>query len=234
MTTDFDLVHPKILVVEDDKEIRRFLRASLVSSGYYLIESSNGEDGLQKIADERPALVLLDLGLPDIDGLAVIRKLRAWSNVPIIVLSARGNEADKVKALDNGADDYLTKPFGVSELLARIRVALRHAGEDSSDTDALEIGELRVDFPRRQVLIRGKEIHLTPIEYQILTTLARNAGKLVTHRQLLKEVWGPDRVFDKHYLRVYITYLRRKIEPDPTRPRYVLTEPGIGYRLALS
>jgi two-component system KDP operon response regulator KdpE len=234
MTTDLELVHPRILVIEDDPEIRRFLRASLVNSGYHLIESASGEEGLQKVADERPALVLLDLGLPDIDGLTVIRRLRGWSNVPIIVLSARGNEADKIKALDGGADDYLTKPFGVGELMARIRVALRHVGEESNDADAFAVGDLRVDFRQRQVLVGGKEVRLTPIEYRILTTLARHAGKLVTHRQLLKEVWGPDRVFDKHYLRVYITYLRRKIEPDPARPRYVLTEPSIGYRLAPS
>jgi two-component system KDP operon response regulator KdpE len=235
MSTDLEVAHPRILVVEDDPEIRRFLRASLVSSGYHLVESSTGEDGLTKVADERPALVLLDLGLPDIDGLTVIRRLRGWSNVPIIVLSARGGETDKIKALDSGADDYLTKPFSVGELMARIRVALRHVGEEPSDADANEfaVGDLRIDFRQRQVLVCGKEVRLTPIEYRILTILARHAGQLITHRQLLKEVWGPDRVLDKHYLRVYITYLRRKIEPEPARPRYVLTEPGIGYRLAV-
>jgi two-component system KDP operon response regulator KdpE len=235
MITDLELVHPRILAIEDDKEIRRFLRASLVNSGYHLIESATGEEGLTKIADERPALVLLDLGLPDIDGLTVIRRVRAWSNVPIIVISARGNEADKIKALDSGADDYLTKPFGVGELMARIRVALRHVGEAPSESElsAFTVGDLCIDFRQHQVSLRGREVRLTPIEYRILTTLARRAGQLVTHRQLLKEVWGPDRVLDKHYLRVYITYLRRKIEPDAARPRYVLTEPGIGYRLAI-
>jgi two-component system KDP operon response regulator KdpE len=178
--------------------------------------------------------VLLDLGLPDMDGLSVIGRLRAWSQVPIIVISARGNEADKIKALDGGADDYLTKPFGVGELLARIRVALRRVPDESAPGDVrpFALGELRVDFARRQVFVGQQEVHLTPIEHRLLTTLIRHAGKLVTHRQLLKEVWGPDSVFETHYLRVYMAHLRRKIEADPSRPRYLLTEPGIGYRLA--
>ncbi|MEX2114096.1 MAG: response regulator [Pirellulales bacterium] len=225
---------PKILVIEDEPEIRRFLRATLLNSGYRMLESSTGDDGLKKAADENPAVVLLDLGLPDVDGLSVIHKLRAWSKVPIIVLSARGNEADKIKALDGGADDYLTKPFGVGELLARIRVALRRLPDESLEPDAspFVLDELRVDFSRRQVFIGDRELHLTPIEHRLLTTLIRHGGKLVTHRQLLKEVWGPDSVFETHYLRVYMAHLRRKIETDPSRPRYLLTEPGIGYRLA--
>jgi two-component system KDP operon response regulator KdpE len=225
---------PKILVIEDEPEIRRFLRATLANSGYRMLESQNGADGLEQAASESPAAVLLDLGLPDMDGLSVIGRLRAWSQVPIIVISARGNEADKIKALDGGADDYLTKPFGVGELLARIRVALRRVPDESAPGDVrpFALGELRVDFARRQVFVGQQEVHLTPIEHRLLTTLIRHAGKLVTHRQLLKEVWGPDSVFETHYLRVYMAHLRRKIEADPSRPRYLLTEPGIGYRLA--
>lgn len=224
---------PRILIIEDEAEIRRFLRATLLGSGYRVLESPTGEDGLQKAKDEKPALLLLDLGLPDINGLSVIHRLRQWSNVPIIVLSARGNEADKIKALDGGADDYLTKPFGVGELLARVRVALRRL-PDTSEADApvFALGELRVDFGRHQVFVGEKEVHLTPIEHRLLTTLIRHGGKLVTHRQLLKEVWGPDSVFETHYLRVYMAHLRRKIESNPSRPQYLLTEPGIGYRLA--
>jgi two-component system, OmpR family, KDP operon response regulator KdpE len=224
---------PRILIIEDEAEIRRFLRATLLGSGYRVLESPTGDDGLQKATDEKPALVLLDLGLPDMDGLLVIRKLREWSNVPIIILSARGNEADKIKALDGGADDYLTKPFGVGELLARVRVALRRLPDVSeADASVFVLGDLRVDFGRHQVFVGEKEVHLTPIEHRLLTTLIRHGGKLVTHRQLLKEVWGPDSVFETHYLRVYMAHLRRKIESDPSRPQYLLTEPGIGYRLA--
>jgi two-component system KDP operon response regulator KdpE len=225
--------YPLILLIEDQPEIRRFLRASLTGSGYRLCEASQGAEGLEKAAHARPALVLLDLGLPDMDGLKVIRQIREGSTVPIVVLSARGNEADKIKALDEGADDYLTKPFGIGELLARIRATLRRVSDSpEEDVAPLTWGALRIDFARRQVFVREKLVHLTPIEYRLLTTLLRHAGKLVTHRQLLKEVWGPDCVFEKHYLRVYMTHLRRKIEADPSRPRYLLTEPGVGYRLA--
>ena len=225
---------PKILIIEDEQEIRRFLRASLANHGYRLIESETGETGLNLVADEHPDLVLLDLGLPDTDGLTVIRRLRGWSQVPVIVISARGRETDKVKALDAGADDYLTKPFSVVELQARIRVALRHATQDQDEAGEpiFTLGHLRVDLERRQVLVADKEVHLTPIEYRILTTLIKHSGKVVTHRQLLKEVWGPESVFEKHYLRVYMTHLRRKIEPDPAQPQFLLTDPGIGYRLA--
>jgi two-component system KDP operon response regulator KdpE len=235
MNTEDEIAQgPKVLVVEDEQEIRRFLRASLVNNGYRWFEAATGNEGLAIASRERPALVLLDLGLPDVDGLTVIRKLRAWSQVPIVVLSARGNETDKIKALDCGADDYLTKPFGVGELMARIRVALRRAPDELAAPGAppYSLGNLRVDFERHQVFVRDQEVHLTPIEYRLLTTLIRHAGKLLTHRQLLKEVWGPDSVFEKHYLRVYMAHLRRKIEADPARPRYLLTESGIGYRLA--
>ncbi len=223
----------KILVIEDEPEIRRFLRASLITHGYRLAEAESGEDGLRQISRQPPDMVLLDLGLPGMDGLEVIRQLRAWSRIPIIIISARGRDADKVDALDAGADDYLTKPFSVSELLARMRVALRHArGNGELEEPVFEQDSLRVDLARRQVFVAGNEVHLTPIEYRILTTLIRSHGKVLTHRQLLKEVWGPDSVFETQYLRVYMTHLRRKIEPEPARPRFLLTEPGIGYRLA--
>ncbi|MGD9722728.1 MAG: response regulator [Pirellulales bacterium] len=223
----------KILVVEDELEICRFLRASLGTLGFEVIEAHTGGDGLQRAADERPELVLLDLGLPDMDGLEVIGRLREWSALPIIVLSARGREADKVRALDLGADDYLTKPFGVSELTARIRVALRHAAAAEEPAEPVfTLDTLRVDLARRQVFVADREIHLTPIEYRLLTSLVKHAGQVLTHRQLLKEVWGPESVFETHYLRVYMAHLRRKIEPDPARPRFLLTEPGVGYRLS--
>lgn len=223
-----------ILVVEDEHEIRRFLRAALESNGYRMLESTTGKEGLEKVAEHRPDLVLLDLGLPDGDGLAVIRSLRGWSQVPVVVLSARGREADKVQALDLGADDYLTKPFSVGELLARIRVAIRHAEQNVQQVEqpVFTQGPLRVDLERRQVSLGDKEVHLTPIEYRLLTALIKHAGKVVTHRQLLKEVWGPDAVMETHYLRVYMTHLRRKIEIDPSRPEILLTESGVGYRLA--
>ena len=225
---------PKVLIIEDEQEIRRFLRVSLENHGYRFIESPTGQDGLNLIADEHPDLVLLDLGLPDIDGLTVIRRLRSWSRVPVIVISARGHETDKANAFDAGADDYLTKPFSVVELQARVRVALRHATQDQDEVGEpiFTLGRLRVDLERRLVFVDEKQVHLTPTEYRILTTLVKHSGKVVTHRQLLKEVWGPDNVFDNHYLRVYMTYLRRKIEPNPARPQFVLTDPGIGYRLA--
>jgi two-component system KDP operon response regulator KdpE len=225
---------PKILVVEDEQDIRRFLRASLIHHGYRLVETDTGKDGLMQAGSQQPDMVILDLGLPDIDGMEVLRKLREWSQVPIIVLSARGREAEKVNALDAGADDYLTKPFSVGELLARMRVALRHATQLQGEPGEpiYELDTLRVDLARRQVFLAEKEVHLTPIEYRLLTTLIKHAGKVITHRQLLKEVWGPDSVSETQYLRVYMAQLRRKIESDPARPRFLLTESGIGYRLA--
>lgn len=224
---------PVIVLIEDELQIRRFLRANLLGQGYRLFEAATGGDGLMEAATRQPDVVVVDLELPDMDGIDVIRRLREWTNVPVIVLSARGQERDKVAALDAGADDYVSKPFGPGELLARIRVALRHsarvAGEDAT---TFAVGDLQVDLPRRQVFVAGKEVHLTPIEYKLLTTLVRHAGKVLTHRQLLKEVWGPSHSSEAHYLRVYMVQLRRKLEADPTRPRYLLTEPGIGYRLA--
>jgi len=222
-----------VLVIEDEPQIRRFLRATLASQGYTLIETDTAEDGLRQAATRQPDLIILDLGLPDLDGLAVTQRLREWNRVPIIVLSARGQESDKIAALDAGADDYLTKPFGVGELLARMRVALRHAAtlDQESGDSVFSAGDLSVDLSRRQVYVRDEEIHLTPNEYRLLAILVRYAGKVVTHRQLLKEVWGPAYQDENHYLRVYMGQLRHKIEDDPARPRYLMTEPGVGYRL---
>jgi two-component system KDP operon response regulator KdpE len=225
---------PVVLLVEDEPQIRRFLRPALVSQGYRLFEAGKGADGLAEAAIRQPDIIILDLGLPDIDGLELIRRLREWTTVPIIVLSARGQEQDKIAALDGGADDYVSKPFGMGELLARMRAALRHAAHSPKDTadSTFSVGELDVDLGRRQVLISGKPVHLTPIEYRLLTTLIRHAGKVMTQGQLLKEVWGVHHTEQAHYLRVYIAQLRRKLEADSARPRYLLTEPGVGYRLA--
>ena len=225
---------PRILIIEDEPEIRRFLRVSLSSHDFDLVESEKGRDGILQAATHQPDLIILDLGLPDIDGVEVIRQVRDWSQVPIVVLSARGQERDKVAALDAGADDYLTKPFGIGELLARIRVALRHSAQQATGAQdsTYKVAHLRVDLGRRQVFVNDREVHLTPTEYRLLTTLIRHAGKVVTHRQLLKEVWGPDSVHETHYLRVFMAQLRQKIEEDSARPRCLLTEPSVGYRLA--
>jgi two-component system KDP operon response regulator KdpE len=223
---------PRVLLVEDEVQMRRFLKASLTAHGYRLIETTTGEEGLRQATAYNPEIVLLDLGLPDLDGLAVIRRLREWTTVPVIVISARDQEQEKIEALDSGADDYLTKPFGTGELLARIRVALRHAERVSGDTEAaVTVGELRLDLARRQVFVRGDEVHLTPIEYKLFATLMKHAGKVLTHRQLLKEVWGPSHLHQMQYLRVYMGQLRHKLEDEPARPRYLVTEPGVGYRL---
>jgi two-component system KDP operon response regulator KdpE len=222
---------PLVLVVEDEPQMRRFLRVSLASAGYEVVESETGADGLAQAAARTPDIVLLDLGLPDQDGLNVTARLREWSKAPIIVISARGREQDKVAALDQGADDYLTKPFGVGELLARIRVALRHSTTAGGRESEFVAGDLKVDFARRQVRVGPDEIHLTPIEYKLLVLLAQNAGRVVTHRQLLREVWGPNSVEHTHYLRVYMGQLRHKLEKNPSRPEYLVTEPGVGYRL---
>ena len=225
---------PLILIVEDEAPIRRFLRASLAEEGYRFNEAETGSEALKLAAREPPDLLLLDLGLPDMDGLEVLRTLRDWSKASVIVLSARGQENDKVRALDGGADDYLTKPFGVGELLARIRVALRHSASNSSPSaePVFQSGDLKVDLAAHRVWLAEREIHLTPIEYRLLTTLVKHAGKVLTHRFLLKEVWGPDQTLETHYLRVFMATLRRKIEADPARPRYLLTEQGVGYRLS--
>ncbi|MCL4395389.1 MAG: response regulator [Chloroflexi bacterium] len=223
---------PMILAVEDELPIRRFLRTTLANHGYRFLEATTARQALEQTVSKQPDLMILDLGLPDLDGLEVIRQLREWTMLPIIVLSARGQESDKVAALDAGADDYLTKPFGVSELLARIRVILRHSNHVGEKQDPLfAAGDLKVDLGKRQVFMGGNEVHLTPIEYRLLTTLIRYAGKVVTHRQLLKEVWGPAYAEESQYLRVYMTQLRHKLEVDPTRPRYLTTELGVGYRL---
>jgi two-component system KDP operon response regulator KdpE len=226
---------PLVLLIEDERRIRYFLRVTLTNSGYRLIETTTAQEGLVQAAKHPPDLVLLDLGLPDLDGLEVIRRLREWTAAPILVLSAREQEADKVLALDAGADDYLTKPFSVNELLARIRVALRHATYLTQDADpsVFCVGDLRVDLAKRQVFVAGVEIHLTPIEYKLLTMLVHHAGKVVTQPQLLKAVWGPDHADKNHNLRVHLAQLRRKLEADPTRPRYLVTESGVGYRLKL-
>jgi two-component system KDP operon response regulator KdpE len=223
---------PVVVLIEDEPQIRRFLRTTLGSQGYRLFEAGTGADGLVEAASRQPDVVIVDLGLPDIDGLEVIRRLREWSTIPIIVLSARGQEADKVVALDLGADDYVSKPFGADELLARVRVALRHKAGVAREDAVFTTGDLRVDLGRRHVFVRDQEVKLTPTEYRLLTTLVRHAGRVLTHRQLLKEVWGPNQTEEAHYLRVYMAQLRRKIEVDPAQPRYLLTEPGVGYRLA--
>jgi two-component system, OmpR family, KDP operon response regulator KdpE len=225
---------PAVVLIEDEPQIRRFLRATLTSQGYRLFEAATGADGLVEVGSRLPDVVVVDLGLPDMDGLQVIRRLREWSAVPIIVLSARGQEQDKVAALDAGADDYVSKPFGASELLARIRVALRHtAGATREGGEAsFKVGDLQVDLARRHVAMAGREIRLTPIEYKLLTTLVRHAGRVITHQQLLREVWGPTHTDQAHYVRVYMAHLRHKLEAEPARPRYLLTEPGVGYRLA--
>jgi two-component system KDP operon response regulator KdpE len=227
---------PLILVIEDEPPIRRFLRASLDGEGYRLAEAGTGLQGLSMASTHPPDLVILDLGLPDMDGLQIIEELRRWSQMPIIILSARDQEKDKVIALDRGADDYLSKPFGVDELLARIRVALRHqariSGRLAGATTRFSVGDLTVDLEARRVFVRGQEAHLTPIEYRLLTTFVQHAGKVLTHRFLLKEVWGPGYAEETHYLRVFTANLRRKLEVDPARPRYLLTEQGVGYRLA--
>jgi two-component system KDP operon response regulator KdpE len=225
---------PAVVLIEDEPQIRRFLRATLTGQGYRLFEAPTGAAGLVEVGSRQPDVVIVDLGLPDMDGLEVIRRLREWTAIPIIVLSARGQERDKVMALDVGADDYVSKPFGAGELLARIRVALRHAvgATREGDETPFKVGELHVDLVRRQVFVGGKEVHFTPIEYKLLTTLVRHAGRVVTHQQLLREVWGPAHTDQAHYVRVYMAHLRHKLEAEPARPRYLLTEPGVGYRLA--
>jgi two-component system KDP operon response regulator KdpE len=222
-----------ILLIEDEPQMRRFLRITLQTQGYRLVEAETGSDGLLQAAARNPDVVLLDLGLPDLDGLAVTERLREWTQTPIIVISAREQEQDKVKALDAGADDYLTKPFSAGELMARIRVALRHAVRQRSGQSepVFTVQNLRVDLGQRQVFLGDREVHLTPIEYKLLTVMIRHAGKVITHRQLLLEVWGPAHVEEVQYLRVYMTQLRHKLETDPARPKFFLNEPGVGYRL---
>jgi two-component system, OmpR family, KDP operon response regulator KdpE len=225
-------IEPVLLVVEDEAQMRRFLRTSLATHGYRVVEATTGEEALTLAKGHNPELVLLDLGLPDMDGLEVARRLRAWMKAPIIVVSARGQEEDKVRALDEGADDYLTKPFGTGELMARIRVALRHAARSgvAATEPVIVVGDIRLDLDKRSVTVGDAEVHLTPIEYKLLTCLMKNAGRVLTHRQLLKDVWGPSYATQTQYLRVYMTQLRHKLEHDATRPKYLATEPGVGYR----
>ena len=219
-----------VLVVEDEPEIRRFLRSSLGAEGYRVVESPSGGRGAIDAGTHKPDLAIVDLGLPDFDGIEVIRRIREWSSMPIVVLSARIQERSKIEALDAGADDYVTKPFGVGELLARVRVALRHATQPPSGKP-LTLGEVRLDLERRRIARNGGEIRLTPIEFRLLACLAKHLGMVVTHRQLLREVWGPSHVEHTHYLRIYMKQLREKLEADPVRPKHLLTETGVGYRL---
>ena len=222
-----------VLLIEDEPQMRRFLRAALENEAYRLVEAATAREGLAQAAGQNPDIILLDLGLPDGDGIDLTRRLREWARAPIVVISARGQERDKVAALDAGADDYLTKPFGVGELLARMRVALRHAARAAGGPDepVFTTGDLRVDLEHRRVFIAEREVHLTPTEYKVLLALVRQAGKVLTHRYLLKEVWGANTVTQTAALRVHMTQLRHKLEKEPAQPRYLLTEPGVGYRL---
>jgi two-component system KDP operon response regulator KdpE len=223
---------PLVLVVEDEPQMRRFIRASMEAHGYRIAEASSGAEAIALATGRAPDVMLLDLGLPDSDGIDLTRRFREWSRVPIIVISARGREEDKVAALDAGADDYLTKPFSVNELLARVRVALRRASDGAEHNDVvLEFGELRLDLARHEVTVAGRGVHLTPIEYKLLVLLARNAGRVLTHRQIIKEVWGTSYAGQSHHVRVHMAELRKKIERDAARPRWLITEVGVGYRL---
>lgn len=224
-----------ILIIEDEAAIRRFVRPTLEAHGYKLLESQTLAEGLDLASQHRPDIILLDLGLPDGDGMEAVAQLRQWSQIPIVIISARDREGDKIAALDAGADDYLTKPFGVGELLARVRVALRHSAQTQSGTQEpiFETGDLKIDLEHRRVFIKETELHLTPIEYNLLCELARHAGKVLTHRHLLRQVWGKNYEMENHYLRVHMGNLRRKIEANPARPHYILNEPGVGYRLKI-
>jgi len=219
-----------VLVVDDEAQIRRFLRISLEANGYRVDETNNGQDAIARAAQLRPDLIILDLGLPDMDGLDVLKRLREWTKTPVIILSVRDANKDKISALDAGADDYLSKPFSVEELMARIRVAQRHAQPDVEDA-VFTSGTLQVDLARRLVTVKGEPVKLTPTEYALLRLLIQNVGKVLTHRQILREVWGAEYVNETHYLRVYFAQLRQKIEEDPALPQIILTEPGVGYRL---
>ena len=224
---------PEILIIEDDPQIRRFLRATLAAEGYRYHEALTADEGIAQATARLPDLILLDLGLPDRDGLEVIRSVRQWTQTPVIVLSARGQEKDKIQALDSGADDFVAKPFGVGELMARVRSVLRRSATiaDTGAGSVFQAGPIKVDLQKRIVQVEGREVHVTPSEYKLLQVLIHHAGKVITQRQLLAEVWGPQHVEQAQYLRVYMAQLRRKLETDPARPRFLLTEPGVGYRL---
>ena len=222
---------PLILIIEDEATLRRFLAPTLLNQGYQVIQASTAAEGITMARSYNPDLILLDLGLPDQDGLKVLEEVRSWSRRPVIILSARNQERVKVQALDLGADDYLAKPFGASELLARIRVALRHSVQSLRPEPIFDHEGLRVDLEKREVSVNGRSVHLTALEYKLLEALVQRAGKVSTHAQLLSEVWGPGAEGQTHYLRIYMAQLRNKLEADPTRPKYFLTEPGVGYRL---
>ncbi|MDD5033733.1 MAG: response regulator [Methylococcaceae bacterium] len=222
---------PIVVVIEDDPPIRRFLRTGLGTHGFEVFEAGTGRQGIIEAGIRKPDLIILDLGLPDMDGVEVVKAVREWSDRPIIILSARSAEQTKIEALDAGANDYLTKPFGLGELLARIRVALRHSLRNSEQSEVFTTGNIRVDLLNRLVYTDDQEVHLTPIQYRLLSMLVKNAGKVVTHRQILKEVWGPAHTENSHYLRIYMSQLRQKLEADPAQPKYLLTESGVGYRL---
>ena len=219
------------IVVEDEPQIRRFVRTALESEHWRVVEAGTLKDGLSEAGTRRPDLVVLDLALPDGDGIDLVRSMRAWSNSPILVLSARGEEKDKIQALDAGADDYLTKPFGIGELLARVRALARRSGRPDAVEPVFRVGDIEIDFSARRVKRAGQPVRLTPIEYRLLTLLATNAGRVLTHRQILREVWGPSHVQHEHYTRIYMGHLRRKLEADPAQPRFLLTETALGYRL---
>lgn len=221
----------RILIIDDEPQILRFLSTSLTAHGYSVLEASSGEEGLIRSERDKPDLIVLDLGLPDVDGLEVLQRIRSRSTVPVIILSARERETDKVGALDLGADDYVTKPFGVGELMARVRSTLRRQTVEQEDNDTYECDGLNVDLERRRVMVRDEEVKLTPKEYDILKMLVQHAGRVVTHQFLLREIWGPTYTGETHYLRVYVGQLRQKIEEDPAQPHFILTEPGVGYRL---
>ncbi len=227
------MINPLLLIVEDDKQIRNFINFSLTSQGYECTEAVNGKDAMNIIATHNLSAIILDLGLPDMSGMEIIRKVRSFSDIPIIVVSAHDQDHDKVEALDAGADDYLTKPFSIKELLARIRVIFRHFDVTKKDIPAVyKVGDLEIDMEKHKVSLEGKEIHFTPMEYDVLTLLVRNAGKVLTHKYILREVWGSDLESDMQSVRVFMANIRRKLEQNPTKPRYILTEVGIGYRFA--
>lgn len=223
----------RVLVIEDEASIRRFLDAALTGSGYSVVQAATGLEGIRQATDSRPDCIVLDLGLPDLDGLDVLDQIRRRSAVPVIVLTARGQEQDKITLLDAGADDYLTKPFGVGELLARMRVVLRRAVGGGTGSAVVQIGDLRIDLAKHEIMRGATEVRLTPIEFRLLAALLRSEGRVMTHRQLLHDVWGPEYTDSPHYLRIYMQHLRHKLEADPARPRYLLTEPGVGYRLRM-
>jgi two-component system KDP operon response regulator KdpE len=227
------IASPVIVVIEDDPAIRLFLRTGLGAHGFKVFEADRGRQGIVEAGVRKPDLIILDLGLPDMEGVDVIKAIREWSAMPIIILSARSTEQHKIDALDAGADDYLTKPFGLGELLARIRVAMRHSVSSPAQNQSgvFTTGALKVDLLKRQVVVGDREVHLTPIQYRLLSVLIKNAGKVLTHQYLLKEVWGPSYRDNSHYLRIYMSQLRQKLETDPTQPQYLLTESGVGYRL---